>query len=191
MVCRISLSPKRTVALIFPIVSTWWPVTPVRAIGFSRTSVSPYKFSTLIKISVASVSNNRFIRPFFISLIGNITSLRPVFAHLSITCVIWCSLAARVFHILSFSFSSSLLAYDNSSLSLCCLFCLISIAVFTHFVLRSVSRFACCCGSLLDRRSIISTHFFYIPSFLQYVQNFSTAFIFAGLSARGNENLLA
>ena len=48
---------------------------------------------------------------------------------------------ARVFRVLLFSFSSSL-AYEDSSLllSLCCLFCLIS-AMFTRFVLWSVSRF--------------------------------------------------
>jgi len=40
-------------------------------LGFSRISVSPFRFPALIKVSVAPISNSKFIRPFFISLVSS------------------------------------------------------------------------------------------------------------------------
>ena len=67
MVYRISCK----CTLFFRLSLLWWFVMPVKAIGFSRISVSPFRFPTLIKVSVAPISNSKFIRPFFISLVGS------------------------------------------------------------------------------------------------------------------------
>ena len=143
------------VALIFPIVLTWWSITPVRAIGFSRISVSPFRFLTLIKISIAPVSNSIFIWSFFISLIGSITSLRSIFTYLSVICVIWCSLTAPPF--LLFFFAASIRGFFALALSLISSYFCSVYTFLTKSALRIVVSAPC-----RAVRSAISTRFFYV-----------------------------
>jgi len=106
-----------------------------------------------------------------------------------VTCVTWCSRAARVAFILGFS-SSLLLLLSDSSLFACDLFFRTFMVVFTCFPFPT-SRLVHL-GCSFSGRPFNDRHSSQLwPVLLQYVQYFSMLFTFASFSAFGNVNRFA